>query len=131
MDMIVGGVLGVLAGVCIAAIMYLGLLTIPARRLFVVTSALITLLAAGLAAQAMAFVQQAGYFEVLTWTLWDSSWLLSSDSLVGRLAHALIGYMDRPNGAELATYVLTIAVMLSLMRYVSSTPAQARKAIAN
>jgi hypothetical protein len=38
--------------------------------------------------------------------------------------------MDRPNGAELATYVLTIAVILSLMQYVSSSPAQARKAIA-
>ena len=130
-EMIIGGAVGVLAGACISAIMYFGLLKIPAHRLFAVTSGLITLLAAGLAAQAMAFVQQAGYFEVLTSTVWDSSWLLSSDSLVGRLAHTLIGYMDRPNGAELAMYLLTIAVIVSLMRYFSATPPEVHKAVAN
>ena len=51
---------GVLAGADASALMYLGLLTIPARRLFSATSGLTTLLAAGLASQAVAFIQQAG-----------------------------------------------------------------------
>ena len=99
-----------------SALMYLGLLTIPARHLFSVTSSLITLLAAGLAAQAVAFIQQAGYVETLTYTVWDTSWLLSDHSLVGRLAHTLIGYTDQPSGAQLAVYLLTIAIILGLMR---------------
>ena len=95
-----GGLLGLVVGAGMSALMYLGLLTIPARHLFSVTSSLITLLAAGLAAQAVAFIQQAGYVETLTYTVWDTSWLLSDHSLVGRLAHTLIGYTDQPRRCE-------------------------------
>ena len=111
-----GGLLGLVVGAGMSALMYLGLLTVPARHLFSVTSSLITLLAAGLAAQAVAFIQQAGYVEMLTYTVWDTSWLLSDHSLVGRLAHTLIGYTDQPSGAQLAVYLLTIAIILGLMR---------------
>ncbi len=114
--MMAGGGLGVLAGVGISALMYLGLLTIPTRHLFSVTSALITLLTAGLAAQAIAFLQQGGFIEVLTGTVWDSSWLLSDDSVIGRLVHTLIGYTDRPNGAQLIAYLLTLAMIVLLMK---------------
>jgi high-affinity iron transporter len=112
----VGGAVGVLAGAGLSALMYLGLLTIPARHLFSVTSSLITLLAAGLGAQAVAFLQQAGYVEALTFTVWDTSWLLSDGSMLGRLVHTLIGYTDRPTAAQLVVYLLTIAIILGLMR---------------
>lgn len=113
--MILGGALGVLAGAAVSALLYLGLLAIPTRLLFSVTSGLITLLAAGLAAQAVAFLHQAGYFQILTSTVWDASWLLPEDSLVGRLLHTLIGYSDRPSAAQLVVYVLTVAAIISLM----------------
>jgi high-affinity iron transporter len=116
MDMMLGGALGVLAGAGVSALIYLGLLTIPTRHLFSVTSSLITLLAAGLAAQAVAFLQQAGYIEALTFTVWDTSWLLSDASVVGRLVHTLIGYTDRPTAAQLVVYLLTIAIIVGLMR---------------
>jgi high-affinity iron transporter len=118
-----GGALGLLAGALLSALMYLGLLAIPARRLFGVTTGLITLLAAGLAAQAVALVQQGGYFEVLTATLWDSSWLLSDDSLLGRMVHTLVGYTARPNGAQVACYVATVLVIVGLMRFLPGAKA--------
>jgi high-affinity iron transporter len=114
--MLVGGLLGLVAGAALSALMYLGLVTIPTRYLFSFTSGLITLLAAGLAAQAVNFLQQAGYLDVLTATVWDSSWL-PEDSLLGRLLHTLIGYTDRPSGAQLVAYVLTVAVIVGLMRW--------------
>jgi high-affinity iron transporter len=116
--MMAGGALGVLAGAGVTALMYFGLLTIPAHRLFSVTSGLITLLAAGLASQAVAFVQQAGYVEVLTTALWNTSWLLSDDSILGRLVHTLVGYTAEPSGAQLAVYLATIVVIAALMRVV-------------
>ena len=122
-SMMLGGTLGVLAGAGVSALMYLGLLTIPTRYLFSVTSGLITLLAAGLAAQAVAFLQQAGYVEVLTDTVWDTSWLLSDGSVIGRLVHTLIGYTDRPNGAQLVVYLLTVTIIVGLMRSQRSTGA--------
>jgi high-affinity iron transporter len=118
--MMAGGAIGMLAGAGVSVLMYLGLLTIPARQLFSVTSGLITLLAAGLASQAIAFVQQAGYVEVLTSTVWNTSWLLSDDSLIGRLVRTLIGYTAQPSGAQLVIYLVTIAVIVGLMRLVRS-----------
>lgn len=115
MAMLAGGALGVAAGSAISALLYFGLLAIPLRHLFSVTSALIIFLAAGLASQAIAFLQQAGYFDAFAATVWDTSWLLSSDSLVGRLLHTFIGYTDRPNEAQLLAYLATVATMVVLM----------------
>jgi len=114
--MMAGGVLGLFAGASVSALMYLGLLTIPAQYLFSVTSGLITLLAAGLAAQAVASLQQGGYVEFLTSTVWDTSWLLSDNSVLGRLLHTLVGYTDRPSGAQLLVYLVTITVIVGLTR---------------
>ena len=113
-----GGALGLAAGGAVSGLMYFGLLTIPAHRLFNVTSGLITLLAAGMAAQAVLFLQNGGYINALTNTLWDTSWLLPEDGIAGRLLHTLIGYSQSPNGAQLIAYLATIAMMLVLMRMV-------------
>jgi high-affinity iron transporter len=115
--MLLGGALGVAAGAGVSALMFLGLLQIPAGKLFSVTAWLITLLAAGMAAQAVLFLQQGGYLEVLQSTVWDTSWLLSQDSIAGRLLHTLIGYSDAPNGAQLIAYIATIAVIMGLTRW--------------
>lgn len=116
--MLAGGGLGLGAGAVISALLYFGLLAIPTRRLFSVTSWLITLLAAGMASQAVLFLQQGGYLEILTSTVWDTSWLLSEGSIAGRLLHTLIGYSDAPNGAQLVVYIATILTISILMRMV-------------
>jgi high-affinity iron transporter len=112
-----GGALGCVAGAGVSALMYFGLLTIPAHRLFSVTSGLITLLAAGMAAQAALFLQNGGYINVLSATIWNTSWLLPEDGIAGRLLHTLIGYSEAPDGAQILAYLATIAMMLILMRW--------------
>lgn len=120
--MLLGGLLGVLLGAAVSAVMYLGLVRIPMRRLFMVTSALITLLAAGLAAQAAKFLQQAGIINVMRRKLWDSSDILSDNSLVGQALHVLVGYTDKPNGLQLIVYALTLATITLLMRRFGKIP---------
>ncbi|HSZ11008.1 MAG TPA: FTR1 family protein [Rhizomicrobium sp.] len=124
--MFAGGMLGLAAGAAISALIYYGLLAIPAHKLFRVTSGLITLLAAGMAAQAILFVQQGGYFEILTGTVWDTSWLLKQDSIGGRLLHTLVGYSDRPDGAQLFVYLLTALTIVMLMRWERARHARAK-----
>ena len=114
--MILGGLLGIVAAAALSAVLYFGLLTIPTRRLFAVTSGFVTLLAAGLAAQAVAFLQQGGIVQPLAAPLWDSSWLLPDRSLAGRLLHTLMGYTAAPTAMQLAAYLATIAAILGLMR---------------
>ena len=116
--MVAGGILGIVCGALLSALMYFGLVAIPMRRLFAVTTWLITLLAAGMASQAVVFLQQAGYFQSFAEPLWDTSGILPEDSIPGRLLRSLIGYSDSPTAAQLAAYLLTIAVIIVLMRMV-------------
>jgi len=125
--MTAGGTLGVVAGASVSALIFYGLLAIPAGRLFQVTSWLITLLAAGMAAQAALFLQDGGYINVLDAGVWNTSWLLADDSIAGRLLHTLVGYVQEPDGAQLLAYGATIAMMLVLMRIVSARDAARRQ----
>ncbi len=117
-----GGGLGVLAGAAVAGLVYRGLLAIPAGRLLGVTGWLITLLAAGMASQAVAFLQQGGVAEVLVEPVWDTSWLLADGSIPGRLAHTLVGYTDQPDGLQLLVYALTVAAITLAGRVVRAGP---------
>jgi len=125
LGMLLGGVLGIVSGVAVSALLYFGLLAIPLRHFFTVTSTLIIFLAAGLAAQATAFLQQAGYFAALTSIVWDTSWLLPSDSMIGRMLHTFIGYTDQPNEAQLLAYLATAAAIAALMRFARLKPVRA------
>jgi len=129
--MMMGGVGGIAGGVLVSALLYFGLLTIPTHRLFSVTSSLITLLAAGLAAQAIQYIQQAGYLRVLTTRLWNSSLLLDEHSLIGQMLHTLVGYVAKPTGAQLLAYLATVILIVGLMRLTRTKPlAHPRSALA-
>ena len=120
--LLVGGLLGIAGGAAFTALTYLGLLAIPNRHIFSVTSWLIALLAAGMAAQAVQFLNNAGLVVALDRTLWDTSWLLSEKSILGRLLHTLIGYIDQPTGMQLLVYVATLIAMFLLMRIARYSP---------
>jgi high-affinity iron transporter len=127
-----GGLIGLVVGVAMGAGLYFGLLTIPMRHLFTVTSWLILLLAAGMASQGAAFLLQADLVPPLG-NLWDTSQILSEKSLLGQALHALIGYVAQPTGIQLVFYLGTVVVIASLMRLVgrgsrSGTSARAHPA---
>jgi high-affinity iron transporter len=115
-SLLAGGLLGIAAGAVFTGFTYFGLLAIPTRYIFSVTSWLIALLAAGMAAQAVQFVNNAGLLLVLGSTMWDTSWLLSENSIFGHLLHTLIGYTEQPTGLQLVFYVGTLLAMAALMR---------------
>ena len=120
--LLVGGLLGILAGAAFTALTYFGLLAIPQRDIFSVTSWLIALLAAGMAAQSVQFLNNAGFAEVLGNTVWDTSWILSDGSILGKLMHTLIGYTERPTELQLTVYVGTLFAMGLLMRIARYRP---------
>ena len=113
----IGGLLGIACGAAFSALTYFGLLAIPQRYIFAVTTWLIALLAAGMAAQAVQFLNNGGVLSALDNTMWDTSWLLSEGSIPGRLLHTLIGYTERPTGMQLVVYVGTLLAMYLLMRF--------------
>jgi high-affinity iron transporter len=111
-----GLAIGLAGGVAVGAALYFGLLRVPLRHLFTVTSWMILLLAAGMAAQGAAFLVQADLLPALGSNVWDTSFLLPDDSLVGRVLHALIGYVAEPDGIQVVFYLATLAGIGTLMR---------------
>ncbi len=112
----VGGVLGLLIGVAVGFAMYFGLLKIPMRHFFSATNGLLVLLAAGLASTAAGKLVQADALPTLVDTLWDTSWLLTDQSLTGHTLHILIGYTAQPSGIQMLFYAVTVIVLLIGMR---------------
>ena len=129
MAMLAGGLLGVAGGAVISVAIYRGLLAIPTGKLFAVTNGLVALLAAGMAGQAAVYLVQANLIPSLGDQIWDTSWLLRDDGLVGRALHALVGYSDRPMGVQLATWFAVLAALISLGRYIGSAPKERRLAV--
>jgi high-affinity iron transporter len=115
-----GGFLGLALGVAVCLLTYFGLLRIPARALFTTTTVLIALLAAGMAAQAAAFLERANWLTALDSVAWDSGWLLPDSGFVGRALHVLIGYTDQPTVMQLIVYLAILLVTFVLMRLVGA-----------
>ncbi len=103
-----------------------GLLKIPMRHFFATTNGLLMLLAAGMAASAAGFLNQADVLTAWSAPLWNTGWLLNDDSLVGRTLHVLIGYTAQPSGMQLLFYVTTLVLLIAGMRLFSSNATRAR-----
>ena len=112
-DVLGGGALGLLGGAALGVLMYFGLMRIPLRWFFSVTGWLIVLLAAGLAGQMARYLIQADWLPSLISPLWDTSFILSSDSLAGRILHALVGYEPNPSAMQMLFYVVTLGLILA------------------
>ncbi len=123
LSLAIGGIIGLGLGVAVCLLTYFGLMRIPPRALFATTTVLITLLAAGMATQAVAFLERANWLTRLDTVVWDSSWLLSEKSIAGRAMHTLIGYTDQPTEMQLLVYLGVLVVTVMLMRLTGSQPA--------
>lgn len=110
----VGGLAGVGLGAVAATLLYAGLVRLPVKSLFRVTGWMLGLLAAGLAAQAVRFLAQAGYVAWGGATLWDTSEVLSEKSVLGRILHVLVGYTDQPSAAQAVAYLGVLATLMIL-----------------
>lgn len=131
LDLLEGSALGLVLGAGVTALTYFGLVTIPTRWLFRVTTVLIAFLAAGLASQAMLFLQQAGLVTALADTAWNTSALLSDSSLLGRVLRTLVGYADQPSQLQVLVYALVLFGGFALSKlFAPAAPARGRVAAA-
>ena len=122
LSMLAGEILGVAGGTAMGALIFLGLLAIPLHRLFAVTSWLILLLAAGMASQGAAFLMQADLLPALGNELWNTSPILTENSMLGLLLHVLIGYSAQPAGIQVVFYLATLLIIGTLMRTLGRGP---------
>ena len=112
-----GIALGVGAGAILGFALYFGLLRIPIKHFFSVTNAMLILLAAGLASTAAGFLVQSDLLPTWGSQIWNTSHLLSDDSLLGRTLGILIGYKAAPAGVQIVFYLATAALLVAGLRW--------------
>jgi len=113
-DILWGGAIGLLIGIVVGFILYRGLVRIPVKHMFLVVGWLLMLLAAGMASQAASNLIIVDMLPALVDTLWDSSALLSMESIVGEFLHVLMGYDDHPSGMQIVVFVLFLVSVLGI-----------------
>ena len=125
--MLTGGLVGVLAGVAVGYTVYAGLLRVPMRWFFTVTSVMVLLLAAGMASTAARFLIQADLLPSLASPLWDTSRVLPEQGLTGMLLHSLVGYDARPAGMQVVFYVSVLLMIIIGMKLTTHFNGNLRK----
>lgn len=113
--MLSGAGLGIAAGLLVSFLMYIGFVAMPVARIFSLTNFLLVLIASGMAARGANFLTQAGLVPSFGNNVWDTDGILSEQSAVGQILAALIGYISRPSGIEVAFYAATVIIISSLM----------------
>ena len=129
LPMLLGGLVGLAGGAVLGLILYRGLLAIPIGHFFTITGWLVLLLAAGLAANAAGYLNQAGLLPAVTQQVWDSGWLLQQDSWLGTLLHILVGYNDRPMGIQVIFYLVTLSGIYLMMWLFGGIGARTKPAV--
>lgn len=110
-EIFAGGMIGLAGGSVVGGMLYFGLLRAAQKHLFTVTSWMLIVLTAGMAAQGANFLIAAGVLPELYPQLWDTSAFISGHSFIGETLSVLVGYTPRPTGMEFAFYV---GVLLSV-----------------
>lgn len=118
-SMLTGAAGGLAAGIVVGILLYKGLLRIPTRHLFRVTGWMILLLAAGMATDAAGLLTQAGILPAIRDSVWNTSWLLTEQSVPGRLLHILMGYTQSPSALQIIFYFTTLATIGGLMWFIN------------
>jgi len=113
---LIGIGIGALSGLIIGVGLYLGLMKFAGKYVFKTSTVLLTMIAAGLAAEAAGILTSSGFIELYSDQLWDTSWLVSNESIIGKILNIIIGYDSRPNGMQLAFYLASILITVSFMR---------------
>ncbi len=119
-DIMFGAMVGLAGGVVVGFAFYFGLLKTVKRHLFTVTSWMLIVLTAGMAAQGANFLIQADMLPMLYPQLWDTSWALDSDGFVGEMAKVLFGYNPRPTGMEMVFYLVVLGGIGTMYKFVGT-----------
>ena len=115
-EYVIGLVIGSISGFIVGVVIYTGLIKLAGKYIFKISTILLILIAAGLASEAAGILTSVGVIEIYRETLWDTSWLIDNNSILGKLLHITIGYDSKPNGMQIIFYFSSIIFTLIMMK---------------
>jgi high-affinity iron transporter len=114
LETLVGGALGLLIAIALCWLVFAAGKQLDVGTFFRVTSTLLIVFAAGLAAHGVHELQEARLLPTLAEHVWDVNHVLDESSGLGIFLKALFGYNGNPSLLEVLTYVgyfVVIAVL--------------------
>ena len=108
----IGSVVGACIGFSVGVLIYYLLRALPPRHTLPTILVLLMLISAGMASQATRLLIQADWLSAAG-SVWDTSALLSEQSLTGQLLYALVGYEASPSSIEVLVYLGSIALVMA------------------
>ena len=129
---ILWGVLGLLTGIGMVVLLFRGMIRIPLRQFFSMTSILLILFAAGMISAGVGRLVMIGALPPLVSQVWDTSNILNEHNIFGGFMADFFGYRARPSlTVVLTTFSYMIVMMLwwvrSQRQNVDTRPQVARK----
>ncbi len=122
-ELIIGSSMGFAVGLVVGLGFYFGILRKLGTHLFQVTTPILVFLSAGLVAKSLGYLSSAGVISEIKTQMWDTSFLISENSIVGNVLNILFGYISRPSGIQLIGYLSTIIILFGLIKKLNgSTP---------
>ena len=114
------GLLGILAAILIALVIFLSGKKINLKLFFNITSIVLIIFAAGMLTHGIHELQEIGWFgsesHFFQRIVWDTSNVLNDKTTeLGLFLRALFGYQDKPTWLEFITYVLYYLVIASVL----------------
>lgn len=113
---LIGLGIGALCGLFFGTLIYQGLTKFAGKYIFKISFILLMLIAAGFASQAAGKLISADIIHKFSDQVWDSSWLISDFSTIGKFLNAITGYTAKPSGMQIIFYIATIGSVLLLSK---------------
>lgn len=98
-------------GFAVGILIYFGLFKIAGRYIFKVTSFMLILISCGFAAEIASLIESINV-NYESDPVWDSSWIIDDNSMIGQIFKIIAGYTSRPSVLQLVFYITTLLVLL-------------------
>lgn len=118
---LLGSALGAGIGLSAGTLCYWALVTRPARVAYPLCLGSLCLLGAGMVMQGAMLLEQAGWLLNAD-PVWNSSWLVSEESVTGELLYAVLGYEATPGKVQLGLYLASLALAIAACMYAARSP---------
>lgn len=116
---LLGGVLGLGIGVSMAAVSYYILTQLKDKGLLF-SIILLSMIAGGMATQAISYLMQADLIDN-AYPIWNTNSWIKERSITGQLLYALIGYEATPTLLQVITYIAYLLIPMSFIVFFKKT----------
>lgn len=110
-NILLGAALGLASVIFLAVLLFKSLIRLNIAQFFKITSAILILFAAGLAAHGVHEFNEAGLISPVIEHVWDINHILDEKSVVGETLKALFGYNGNPSLTEVLAYFFYFIVL--------------------